>query len=146
MNYRFCFVAILFSFSVALASFGADKHHENKKPKTDIRGHVYDKASKPLTGAILRLYDCDDSVADCGTPVGGARATADGTFVVETKGMKAGTYTLEATMPPFYLAKAKVPVFIPQDYGKNFDFLMQQDTRDGACNFLRMSSQQAEEI
>jgi hypothetical protein len=144
MNYKFCFFPLLLSMAMIDPS---PKKHPKKNPTGQMTGHVHDPSDKPLPQAILKLWDCDASVENCqGKPISVARSLEDGSFVLDARNLKRGIYTLEAALPPFYLSKAKVPVLVPQDFGKSFDFVMQQDTRDAAGNLVGVSAEDAKEI
>jgi hypothetical protein len=143
MNYKLCFAPILLAAS--LIGFAPHKHTKNPA-QGQIKGHVHDQANKPLSQAILKLYDCDASIGNCAKALRVARSSSDGSFTVKANGMKPGVYTLEANLPPFYLSKAKVPIILPDDNGKSFDFVMLSDTRDAAGNLVGVSAEDAKEI
>jgi len=131
---------------VALISLPSTSQETKPSGILQIRGQVQDQAKKPLAEAVLKLYDCNDKFGSCEKVIRLTRSGPDGSFILNAHGVKPGAYSLEATLPPFYLPKAKEPVIVPDDGARRFDFVMLSDTRDEAGNLVGVSADDAKEI
>lgn len=109
-------------------------------------GHVVDRQHQALSNATLELYpDCDEPRDTCRKVLKSTTSGADGAYSIDEVGLTPGVYRLRAQLSA-WLAKMKVPVNIPADNGKSFDFVLQPNRRDEVGRLSGISSEDAKEI
>ncbi len=137
--------AMQFGLVLLIAAATAVPQRRPVSTPAELRGHTQDRNHKALSNVVLTLYECSElQSGKCEKTLASTTSHEDGTFTLKESDVKPGVYSLMAELAPF-LPKMKIPVNIPNDNAKSFDFVMQIEART-AGRLEGLSGEDAEEV